>query len=124
MKHNSMKFHRRHRQLLAGMGVVLILMSLVFQSDMIYGQDRVKPEWIMPRHYPNGFHGMGCIDRITEDQLVIDEHLLKLTHNVTYNTPTEEDASSAFFSPGKMVGYILNADNAIVSLWLIERERP
>ena len=126
MKDNNMMTHGRIWQVLMGVGLALCFVSIFVGMALlpgpVHGEGRVKPEWVMPRHYPHGFHGMGYIDGITEAQVVIDEHLIKLSPDVEYNTPTEKNAPKAIFKPGKRVGYLLNSKNEIRSLWLIERE--
>ena len=122
MMNTDIRFHRKIRQLLTGVVLALCLLNMAIPPAAVFGEGRVKPEWVMPRHYPYGFHGMGHIDRITEKQVVIDEHMIKLSPDVEYNTPSEENTSSDLFKPGKRVGYLLNSRNEIRSMWLIERE--
>ena len=122
MMNISRRFHRKIRKLPTGVALVLCLLSMAILPANLFAEGRVKPEWVMPRHYPHGFHEMGVIDRITDEQVVIDEQLMKLALSVEYNTPTEKNTSKEFFKPGKRVGYLLNSRNEIRSMWLIERE--
>ena len=122
MKCKNNVFPGKLKQVFICTGIGLLLVGMIFQSIPVYGEGRVKPEWVMPRHYPFGFHGMGHIDRITQDKVVIDEHLHKLSPQVKYHTPALENAPSDDIKPGKKVGYILNSKNEITSIWLIERD--
>ena len=122
MKARNRIFPGKSKQVLICIELALCFFGMAFQSSMVYGESRVKPEWVMPRHYPLGFHGMGHIDRLTDDQVVIDEHLLKLSPLVEYHTPALNNAPRELFKPGKMIGYILNSKNQIKSIWLIERD--
>lgn len=116
------KYYGLTRKLLYWVGCLLIIAGVLFPSAVVYGEGRVKPEWVMPRHYPHGFHGMGRIDSITEDQIVIDEHQIRLSPSVVYNTPMEKNVPRELFTPGQKIGYILDSTNRIKSIWLIERD--
>lgn len=85
-------------------------------------QGKVKPEWKMPKHYPNGFDGMGYINRIaiSDGEVVIDDVLYIISSDAKYSTPTFVDASTAFFTEGVNVGFIVNSKKIITSLWAIE----
>ena len=75
---------------------------------------------VFPEHYPNGFHGMGHILKITGDEIVVDDKVFALSSDVTYHTLDIENASSGFFQPGKRVGYVFDSEGKIKSLWMIE----
>ena len=109
------------KRLLICTGLVLAIMGMVLPSGLAYAGGRVKPEMAFPDHYPySGFHGMGYILRITEDEAVIDDTIFAFSPDVVYYTPEIKNASSAFFHPGMRVGYILDSEGNIISLWLIE----
>jgi hypothetical protein len=103
--------------------LILLAVSFVTQavpSDLSFAQELVKPEIVLPQHFPNGFDGYGLLQRIGRGEVVIDDQLLKLSPTIEYHTPTRMDASGAYFRPGVIVGFLRNSDNEIVSLWLIE----
>ena len=79
-----------------------------------------REEWKLPDWYPRGFDGYGIIDRISDEVLVVSDTSIRLSANVTYNTPGYESNSVYSFSQGRTVAYLLNADGEIESLWLIE----
>ena len=103
-------------------GLVLVLMGMVIPSGLAHAQGgRVKPEMAFPDHYPySGFHGMGYILTISMDVTVIDDKVFAFSPDVAYHTLEIENASSAFFRPGMRVGYLLDSEGKIKSLWLIE----
>ena len=112
---------------------VLICVSLVLVfifmattvSTFTYAQRKVKPEWVMPKHYPSeGFDGMGHIDRISIEngEVVISDFFFKIASYAEYNTPTEKNISGYLFKPGNWVGYTMDSTNQIISFWLIEME--
>ena len=104
-------------------GLALFLANTAVPSSISYAQRQVKPEVVLPKHYPNGFDGFGRIDRIATDEVVIDDTLIPLSPYISYHTPEEKDAPSYLFVPGSLVGFIKNSENAIESLWLIEKGR-
>jgi hypothetical protein len=54
------------------------------------------------------------------DEIVIDDSLLKLAYNVRYNTPRRKNTTDSDFGVGNVVGYLVNGEGQVVSLWLIE----
>jgi hypothetical protein len=80
----------------------------------------IRLEMDFPDYYPYGFHGMGTILSIERDRVVIDDKGFALSSAVTYHTLEIEHASSAFFRPGKRVGYLFDSERRIKSLWMIE----
>jgi hypothetical protein len=97
----------------------------VFTSSVSHAQGKVKPEWVMPEHYPKtGFDGMGRINTVNigQNEVVIDEFLYNLSPMVQYNTPILNDVSSGDFIEGKLVGFIVDSKDTIVSMWLIQRD--
>ena len=70
-----------------------------------------------PTHYPDEFHGTGRIARIAKNEIVIGDSLYKLSSDVTYHTTKIENASSAWFSEGNLVGFMTNSDHHIISHW-------
>jgi len=113
-------FLKRIKYIIICIGLAIFFVSIVIPSGVSYAQRRVKPEWVLPEHYPYGFDGWGQIDVIADDEIVIDDSLYKLSPSVEYSTPTEKYATRNSFSAGKIVGFITNSKREIVSLWLIE----
>jgi hypothetical protein len=101
--------------------LALFFLSAAMPATVSYARSRVKGEWVLPKFYPESFDGWGRIDRITEDMVVIDDTMIKLSPSIVYRTPTNTHATSAYFKPGNLVGFMTNATNEIVSLWLIKK---
>ena len=120
MKENGKMSLNTTKTILICIGLALFLANTAIPSSISYAQRGVKPEVVLPKHYPNGFDGFGRIDRIAVDEVVIDDDLIPLASYVLYNTPKEMNAPSYLFVPGSLVGFIKNSENAIESLWLIE----
>jgi hypothetical protein len=95
-------------------------------SDETTRPRKVKPEWMMPDFYPaDGFDGMGLIDDIAVNDgiVVINDSGFKLSPYAEYHTPTYKNAPGALFKKGDKVGYILDSEKKITSMWLIVIER-
>jgi hypothetical protein len=103
--------------------LILCLVAPVVLPEVSQAQGRYfKEEWLglLPDFYPRGFDGYGHIDRITFEQVVIDDAFFKLAPDVRYSTPRRKNASINSFETGRLVGYILNDSHEIESLWFIE----
>jgi hypothetical protein len=112
----------RIKRFLICTGLVLVFVGMVIPSGLIHAQSvRVKPEMVFPDHYPyGGFHGMGYILTISMDIAVIDDEVFAISPDAAYHTLDIENASRAFFGPGMRVGYLLDSEGNIQSLWLLE----
>ena len=112
----------RMKRLLICAGLVLAVTAMMMPPGLAHAQGTwVKPEMAFPDHYPySGFHGMGTILTISENDAVIDDKVFAFSPDVTYHTLEIENASSAFFRPEMRVGYLLDPEGNIKSLWLIE----
>ena len=120
MKGNRRKAFGTVKPTLICIGLALFFVSIAIPFSISYAQRLYKPEIVLPEHYPDGFDGFGWIDRIAEDEVVIDDTLIPLSPYILYHTPEETNASREWFVPGSLVGYIKDAENAIESLWLIK----
>ncbi len=119
MKANNKISRARMRRMVLCIGLAAAFLGISISAHVGSAQTRGKGEWVLPKFYPDGFDGWGRIDRITADTVVIDDTALRLSPSVVYRTPTKRYATSAYFKPGSLVGFITNASQEIVSLWLI-----
>ena len=103
-----------------GLGLALGLFLMVSFAAVGYPRELRRGEIALPKHYPKQFTGIGRIDRITRNEIVLDDSFYRLFPNVTYHIPTRSNASSAWFRSGELVGFVTNAKREIISLWLIE----
>ena len=101
-------------------GLLCLVVGLVLGVASVgYAQERYKGEWVLPEHYPDGFHGWGRIDRLDTDEIVIDDHLYPLSPSVKFNTATNLNVRASWFRIGDTVGYLADANGLIISLWRI-----
>jgi hypothetical protein len=67
------------------------------------------------------FHGQGQIQRVEKGKIVIGDVLWAMSATATYfKKSTGSPALPQEFAPGAYVGYYLNGNRAITSLWLID----
>ena len=119
------KYHKPAKPvLMICIGLALFVGGLLIPASVKCEEQKVIPEWIMPQHYPPaGFDGFGRINRISAQEVVIDDGLLKLARLVNYVTPTSKIAVRSNFEEGDLVGYLKNSEHEIISMWLIEKKK-
>jgi hypothetical protein len=120
------KYHKPAQHVLViCIGLAIFLGGLFIPAGVKGEEQKVIPEWIMPQHYPPaGFDGYGLINRISAEEVVIDDDLFKLDRSVIYVTPTNMMSSRSNFEEGDLVGYLKNSEHEIKSMWLIEKGNP
>jgi predicted PurR-regulated permease PerM len=101
-------------------GLVLLLIVILLPTVLGSARQSAKK---LPAHYPETFSGQGCIDQIAAQAVVINDRLYKLSADVTFNTLKMQAASRSWFRPGRLVGFVINSENEIESLWYIQRCR-
>ena len=123
MKPNRTDRHHRIKHVVAGIALALIVAGICIPAGVDAGERKIRGEWILPENYPAGFDGYGYINRITAEEVVIDETLHRVSPAIIYTTPTSIMAKMGDFTEGDLVGYLTNSEQAITSLWLIEKAR-
>ncbi|MDY6950797.1 MAG: hypothetical protein SWE60_04740 [Thermodesulfobacteriota bacterium] len=115
----------RQRHLLKGIGLGLILGLVVMASyaGPGHGAEYLAEERVLPSHYPGKFDGLGHLDRIGKNEIVVDDSLHPLASHVTYATATSKHGSMGSFGVGDYVGFVTNAEKEITSLWMITKKR-
>lgn len=114
----------RQRRLLKGIGLGLILGLVVMASySGSYGAEHLGEERVLSSHYPKKFSGLGRIDRIGKNEIVVDDSLHPLASYVTYATATSEHGASGDFRVGDYVGFVTNSEKEITSIWMITKSR-
>jgi hypothetical protein len=105
---------------LVGIGVVLGFIMLTFYSGITSGEGFLGERADFPSYYPEKFNGIGRIDRIARDEIVISDSLYKLSPYAKYATPKRKTVQRTRLGIGNLVGFVTNEKNEIASLWLIE----
>jgi hypothetical protein len=97
--------------------LLTVLATTAALEGMAAGQSRGE-NFITGRSLSD-FDGVGHIDSMEEDQLVIDDCSRKLPSGVKYYKPGPIKIPAAAFSVGSRVGYVENRNGQIISLWLL-----
>lgn len=116
MRHNAFS---RIRAALLGIALFVFAGAGGVAPALAQGRDLLPEGGRRPAHFPSRFHGMGRIDRIEGNRIIIDDSLYTLAPFVRFATPRDRRASRSDFARGRFVGFILDRDGRISSLWLI-----
>jgi len=102
-------------------GMVVLMASGAILGNVSYAAGKIfLEEWKLPDFYPRGFDGYGRIDKIFADRIIINDSSKKLSRSAVYGVPSSPHASKSSFQVGNTVGYLLDHQKEIVSLWLIK----
>ena len=107
------------RHSISGLWFVSI-MGLVFMLFVVGVSHGQQPARTYPDYYPDKFNTVGKIDRIADNEIVINDTLYRLSPNLTCYTPASMYASKALFSIGNRVGVEIDSKNVVTSLYLLE----
>ena len=87
-----------------------------------YPGQSYKIDFLQPDHYPKKFDGVGQLDKLNEENVIINYTGVPLAVGVRFYVPERKNSvSSKRFLPGERVGYIVDKDGNIESLWLLVR---
>lgn len=70
--------------------------------------------------YPLQFSYQGGIDRVGENEMVIDDTLIRFANGVTFNIPRLKNVPKSRIHKGDIVGLIIDSAGQISSLWTLE----
>lgn len=101
-----------------------ILCSEAWADDSVRGRrvPRIDIDDPLYRDYPTRFDGMGFIDLINTDRILIDDTPYRFSANVTFHTPRRRRASAGSFRQGQYVGYLQDSSGAIKDIYLLKRK--
>ncbi len=114
------KSHKWIKHIPAFICIAVLLIAVSGTLSPCYSRNLVKPEWTMPPHYPEGFHGWGRIGYIDSKEIVINDMVFVLSPFIEYNSTTALNDSIYLFTVGKKVGFLLDNKDEVDTLWLIE----
>ena len=110
---------KKKNKIISLIAAILMLIAIVPGPAVFSEQKLTKPEWVMPDHYPEWFHGWGKIGYFEESEIVINDIEFRVSTYATFHTPDHPSASRHEFSKGKLAGFLLDANNEVISLWMI-----
>ena len=102
--------------------LIVFTCSISVFLSIAHAQKLVKPEWVMPDHYPEYFHGWGRIGYIDSKEIVINDIAFRLSPYIEYHSPDTLRDSVYLFKVGKLAGFLFDEAGEIDSLWLIDME--
>jgi len=115
---------RRRSAFWVSLGLAMMFLLSAVPANFSYAQEgegrHMREEWKVPEFYPRGFDGYGKIDTIDQNGVVIDDTIWKFSRQVRFATPRDRNAGISSFSVGDTVGYLLNEEKEVISLWYIE----
>ena len=121
------EYIKRHKKtkiiLLSLFSAIFLLISTLPVSPVFSEYRLVKPEWVMPQHYPEWFHGWGRIGYFEGNELVINDMDYRVSPHATFHTPDNDYATRYIFTTGKLAGFLFDSNGEIISLWLITMEK-
>ena len=116
MRYSTMKYF------LCRLVFLLLAAGIIAPAGACLAQESGNRGVILPDYYPERFSGHGCIYRIDDKQVVIDDRLFGFTPDATFSTFETPYASSSHFSRGQRVGFV-KYNRKIQSLWYINQCR-
>jgi hypothetical protein len=123
------KITRRYERIgmIVGLVIAVLATSTFLPETTLAGQRADKDLPVVDGEtqpfpgYPRQFDGVGFIDRIGDVEIVIDDGLQKLPSSADLHTPRSSHAGKGRFKVGDYVGFQLNEEGAIESLWLLKK---
>lgn len=110
-----------------GIAIALLGIGTIIPDATLAGQNSkrnlpvVDGETQLFPGYPRQFDGYGLIDRIGEKEIVVSDSLRPLPSRAALHTPRSSSAGIGRFAVGDYVGYQLDDEGAIESLWLLQK---
>lgn len=74
----------------------------------------------VPKGYPLEFDGRGVIDILYPESIIISDSLYPITSFTTFNRPGRLNTFRDALKPGEIVGYKLDSQGRVVSLWQLD----
>jgi hypothetical protein len=72
------------KQFFIAVALALVIAGLAIPVSLSHAGDRVKPEMVLPKVYPDGFNAYGHINRIDGEIVVIDdEPFTRMSHTTS-----------------------------------------
>ncbi|RJR22612.1 MAG: hypothetical protein C4582_06355 [Desulfobacteraceae bacterium] len=84
------------------------------------GQRQYREEMVLPSHYPEGFDGVGRVERVEGEEIVINDCMFRLSPRFTLATRVSHHAPKELLKVGDLVGFKKNSSREIVSIWILE----
>jgi len=106
----------------SGFALFSMLFCLLAVSQPAWG-GKSRGEGYIDGRSLKDFTGVGRIDSMKKDRLVINDTSQTLSPQVKYYIQGRIKTSRSSFKVGTRVGYVTNSKGEIISLWLIRESR-
>ncbi|MCG6879554.1 MAG: hypothetical protein LJE96_10490 [Deltaproteobacteria bacterium] len=114
--------HQTKRSALRQSFIPTLFLLTVLSVTTVYefaGADELRGEDYITGFSLSDFNGVGHIDSMEEDRMVIDDCSRRLSSGISYYKPGPVKISASAFSVGSRVGYVEDRNGQIRSLWLL-----
>ena len=98
----------------------LTFFMIILLAGISHGEGTDVGAADLPQDY--FLEGIGEIERLATNEIVINDRLFILSPSTTFNTPTMKNAPKSWFHEGAIIRYFVNENREIVSLWLIKKK--
>lgn len=103
--------------------VILALFVIVPMSSMGEEKRTESPNAIEPNPLKSvSYENYGSVQRIAEDEIVVDDRLLKLAENVVYHAPESGGLVSKNIKEGSQIGFNLNDKKEVTDIWILKKK--
>jgi len=106
----------RHDQIM----IPLTFFMMILLAGISHGEGTDMGAADLPQDY--FLEGVGEIERLATNEIVINDRLFILSPSTVFNTPTMKNAPRSWFHEGNIVRYFVNKNREIKSLWLIKKK--
>ena len=93
---------------------------ITYMPSAIAGEEKVIERGPYA-YYPELFSGRGILESVSKHHVVIGDSEYKLASGATFHTPIQKNVSGSLFKKGQPVGFILNDDGEISSVWKLNK---
>ncbi|MBU0993776.1 MAG: hypothetical protein KJ737_14880 [Proteobacteria bacterium] len=103
---------------------LVIVLSLFVAAPMAICQEKAKEtkQTIVKQPKKPGYQNNGHVLRVGEDEIVVDDHLIKLAKQVNYHAPDGGALISKQMHEGAYIGFNLNDQKEITDIWIIKNK--
>ena len=106
----------RHDQIM----IPLTFFMMILLAGISHGEGTDMGAADLPQDY--FLEGVGEIERLATNEIVINDRLFILSPSTVFNTPTMKNAPRSWFHEGNIVRYFVNKNREIKSLLLIKKK--
>lgn len=103
---------------------LVIILALFVIVPMTMGEEnRTESQKAIEPAPPKivSYEKYGFVQRVAEDEIVVDDRLLKLAENVLYHAPESGGLVSKNIKEGSQIGFNLNDKKEVTDIWILKK---